>query len=195
MEKHEFSQKFNKLFEENMQKKNLSKNEWFSSQTPEYNVPTESSVSGIGKAIDTIKQGSNAMTRYRGVEDMIIKSGGSSLYDDDDEDDGSYVTSDPFSKLKFDDLRKVHKDQTIFAVSERDYETCKKFKSQEELREVRGGQDLTPIEKKQAERILREREEIMREKMLAKQHSSTMQTMEYEKRNKSVLSSFLYLGN
>ena len=30
-----------------------------------------------------------------------------------EEDDNSYVTSDPFGKLKFDDLRKVHRDQSV----------------------------------------------------------------------------------
>lgn len=193
MDKQEFSQKFNKLFEENMQKKNATKNEWFSSETPEYDIPNQTSVSNLGNAIENIKQTTNAISLYRGVEDLVIKSTGSSLYED--EDDQSYLTCDPFSKLKYDDLRKVHKDHTVFAVSERDFQNCKKFESQEELRQARGSQMLTPIEKTEAERILREREQIIKEKMLAKQHSSTMQTMEYEQKNKSVLSSFLYLGN
>jgi len=193
MDKSEFSRKFNQLFEENMQKKQNAKNEWFSNETPEYDIPKANNAAGIGAAIETIKKGSNAMSLYRGVEDLVIKSTGSSLYEDEEED--IYVTSDPFGKLKYDDLRKVHKDQTVFAVSERDYENCKTYKSQEELRQVRGAQLLTPIEKQEAERILRQKEQAERERMLAKQHSSNLQTMEYEQKNKSVLASFLYLGN
>ena len=169
MDKHDFSRKFNQLFEKNMQKKQSEKNQWFSSETPEYDVPKTNSAAGIGSAIETIKRGSNAMSLYRGVEDLVIKSTGSSLYEDEEEE--GYVTSDPFSKLKFDDLRKVHKDQTVFAVSERDYENCKIYNSQEELRQERGSQVLTPIEKKEAERILRKREQDERERLLSKQHS------------------------
>lgn len=193
MDKHEFSRKFNKLFEENMQKKNSEKNQWFTSETPEFDVPKTSSAAGIGQAIESIKQTSSAMAVYRGVEDLVIKSTGTSLYED--EEDNGYVTSDPFSKLKYDDLRKVHKDQTVFAVSERDYANCKKYNSQEELRQARGSQMLTPIEKEEAERILRQREQAERERLLSKQYTSNLQTMEYEKKNKSVLASFLYLGN
>lgn len=194
MDKDEFSRKFNQLFEKNMQKKQNPKNEWFSSETPEYNIPQATSASAIGKAIETIKETSNAMSLYKGVEDLVIKSTGTSLYDDDDEDN-IYVTSDPFSKLKYDDLRKVHKDQTVFAVSERDYAKCKKYNSQEELRQARGSQVLTPMEKQEAERILRKREQEERERLLAKQHNSNLTTMDYEQKNKTVLASFLYLGN
>jgi hypothetical protein len=191
MEKDEFSRKFNQLFEKNMQKKNNEKNKWFSNETPEYDIPKTNSVYGIGMAMETIKQSSNAMSLYRGVEDLVIKSTGSSLYDEEEED--GYVTSDPFSKLKFDDLRKVHKDQTVFAVSERDYQSCKTYTSHDELRQARGSQVLTPMEKREAERILREKEQVQREKMLAKQHTSNLQTMEYQQKNKTVLASFLYL--
>jgi hypothetical protein len=167
------------------------KNKWFSNETPEYDIPKTNSAAGIGMAMETIKQTSNAMSLYRGVEDLVIKSTGSSLYEEEEED--GYVTSDPFSKLKFDDLRKVHKDQTVFAVSEHDYQSCKTYASHDELRQARGSQVLTPMEKREAERILREREQVQREKMLAKQHTSNLQTMEYQQKNKTVLASFLYL--
>jgi hypothetical protein len=196
MDKREFSQKFNQLFEKNMRKKDSGKNEWFSNETPEYDIQKPASSSGISSAIESLKKNSNAMSLYRGVEDMVMKSRGTSLYDEDEDENGNgYLSSDPFSKLKYDDLRKVHKDQTVFAVSESDYINCKKFNSHEELRQARGSQLLTPVVKEEAERILREREEAMRERMLAKQHSSKLQSMEYEQKNKSVLSSFLYLGN
>ena len=194
MDKQEFQKKFNRLFEENMQSKtDAKKNEWFTSETPVYDVPKPTSASGIAQAIDQIKRTTSAMTKYHGVEDLLIKSTGTSLYED--EDDGTYASSDPFSKLKFDDLRKVHKDQTVFAVQESDINHRVNYKSQEELRTARGSQILTPLEKETAERMLREREHQKKEQMLAKQHQSNLLTMEYEKKNQSVLSSFLRLGN
>jgi len=193
MDKQEFQTKFNQLFEENMQTTTNNKNEWFTKEEPVYDVPKANSAAGIGRAIDQIKRTTNAITRYQGVEDLVIRSTGTSLYED--EDDGSYVSCDPFSKLKFDDLRKVHKDQTIFAVQESDIKNRVQYKSQDELKTARNTDSLTPLEKEKAERILREREQVKREQMLAKQHQSNLRTMEYEKKNQSVLSSFLRLGN
>ena len=193
MDKQEFQSKFNRLFEENMQTTtDNKKNEWFTKDEPIYEVPHTNSAAGIGQAIDQIKRKTNAITRYQGVEDLMIKSTGTALYDD--EDDGSYLSCDPFSKLKFDDLRKVHKDQTVFAVQESDIKNRIQYKSQDELKTARNMDALTPLEKEKAERILKEREQIKREQMLAKQHQSNLQTMEYEKKNQSVLSSFLRLG-
>ena len=192
MDKQEFQSKFNRLFEENMRTTtDNKKNEWFTKEEPVYHVPKTNSAAGIGQAIDEIKKTTNAITRYRGVEDLVIRSTGTSLYED--EDDGTYVSSDPFSKLKFDDLRKVHKDQTVFAVQESDINKRVQYKSQEDLKVARNMDSLTPLEKEKAERILREREQLKREQMLAKQHQSNLRTMEYEKKNQSVLSSFLRL--
>ena len=192
MDKQEFQLKFNRLFEENMRTTTTNKkNEWFTKEEPTYDIPKTNSAAGIGQAIDQIKRTTNAITRYQGVEDLLIRSTGTSLYED--EDDGSYVSSDPFSKLKFDDLRKVHKDQTVFAVQESDINNRVHYKNEEDLKTARNTDQLTPLEKEKAERILREREHVKREQMLAKQHQSNLQTMEYEKKNQSILSSFLQL--
>jgi len=192
MDKNDFSQKFNALFEKNMQTQvDPNKNEWFTTETPLYNVPKANSSSGIARAIDQIKETTSAMTKYRGVEELMVRSTGTSLYEDEEED--VYVSCDPFSKLKFDDLRKVHKDQTVFAVKESDYKKRQQYKSFDDLNKVRNSMDLTPLEKENAERILREKEQQKREFILAKQHESNLRTMEYTKKNESVLSSFLRL--
>ena len=192
MDKNDFSQKFNALFEKNMQTQiDPNKNEWFTSETPLYNVPKANSSSGIARAIDQIKETTSAITKYRGIEEIMVRSTGTSLYED--EDDGIYVSCDPFSKLKFDDLRKVHKDQTVFAVKESDFQNRQQYKSYDDLNKVRNSMDLTPLEKENAERILREKEQQKREFILAKQHESNLKTMEYSKKNQSIVSSFLRL--
>ena len=192
MDKNDFSQKFNALFEKNMQTQvDPNKNEWFTTETPLYNVPKANSSSGIARAIDQIKETSSAMAKYRGVEELMVRSTGTSLYEDEEED--VYVSCDPFSKLKFDDLRKVHKDQTVFAVKESDFQKRQQYKSYDDLNKVRNSMDLTPLEKENAEKILREKEQQKREFILAKQHESNLKTMEYTKKNESVLSSFLRL--
>lgn len=147
-------------------------------------------------AIDQIKQNSAALSVYRGVQELVLPSSGSSFYDEDDaESDGQYITTDPFSKLKYDDLRKVHKDQTVLAVSERDFEKMKTYGSVDAIKTSRGQQVLNPLEKKEAEKILREKESQKQKIMETRQHTANLQTMRYEEKNSIILSEFLRLGN
>ena len=189
----QFNNKFNQLYEQNMAKPlNPERNQWFQDQTPVYDIKADTA-SGINSAIDQIKSKSAALSVYRGVQELVLPSSGSSFYDE--EDDGSYITTDPFSKLKFDDLRKVHKDQTVLSVSERDFDKIQTFGSVDAIKASRGQQILSPIDKKEAERILREKESEKKRAMEMRQHAANLQTMRYEEKNTVILSEFLRLGN
>jgi len=194
MNPRDFQNKFNELFENNMAKKpETSKNEWFSKDEAVYKTEEQVSAKNMGQIFETMKQQNAELVRYRGIQE-IRSGGGTRLYDEDDEEDGDpYVTSDPFSKLKFDDLRKVHKDQTIFAVSERDFANVPKYSSVDEFSRERGKMTSTPIEKEESERILNARNEEFRDRMMRKEHASNIQTMQYEEKNKAVMSAFLQL--
>jgi hypothetical protein len=191
-----FQQKFNQLFEENMVKKtDAEKNSWFSNQAPVFDNIAASNTRQMGEILENIKQKNQGLVKYSGVTHMYSGGGnGSNFYEDVDEPDDSYVTSDPFSKLKYDDLRKVHKDQTVFSVSETDYQKVPKYSSVDHF--VRERSNLgEPIDKSQAETMLANREREMQAKMMQRQHQSNLKTMQYEEKNKTVLSSFMYLGN
>jgi hypothetical protein len=189
----QFNNKFNQLYEQNMAKPlNPERNQWFQDETPVYDIKADTA-SGINSAIDQIKSKSAALSVYRGVQELVLPSSGSSFYDE--EDDGSYITTDPFSKLKFDDLRKVHKDQTVLSVSERDFDKIQTFGSVDAIKASRGQQILNPIDKKEAERILREKETEKKRAMEMRQHAANLQTMRYEEKNTVILSEFLRLGN
>lgn len=194
LNKEEFQDKFNKLFETNMVKNpNNTRNEWFTKDEPIYENSDNVNSKNMGQIFDKIKDKQSGMVKYKGVENLVVNSGsGSNLYDEDDNDD-TYVTSDPFSKLKFDDLRKVHKDETVLSVSERDYNKVKKYSSVDHFMRERGNQSLTPLEKQEAERILSIQEQQYRERMMNKEHSSNLQTMQFAEKNKAVLSQFLRL--
>ena len=111
------------------------------------------------------------------------------------DDDGSYVTSDPFSKLKFDDLRKVHKDETVFAVSENDFQNVQTYGSVDEFNRARSQHSYDPMEKEKANTILQEQERLTREKMMQKEYRAKLELEQNEAKNKAVLSSFLMLQN
>jgi len=195
MNPEKFQSKFNQLFEENMAKKpNSSKNEWFAKDEPIYNIDQNVNASNMRDVLENMKQNNHAIINYRGVENLYSSGSGTNVYDDDITDN-SYVTSDPFSKLKYDDLRKVHKDQTVFAVSERDFEKVQTYSSIDHFVRERSRQSLDPMEKQRAEQMLAAKERQMQEEMMKRQYQSNLRTMQYEEKNKAVLSSFMMLEN
>jgi len=187
----DFQSKFNELFEKNMSNtQTKTDNSWFTSEDSLYKTEKVVTKSNMNDVLNHMKSQQTGLVKYNGVQQMF-SSGGTNFYDDDD--NTGYVTSDPFSKLKFDDLRKVHKDESIFAVSERDFHKVPQYTSVEQFSRERGKQDMTPLEKSAAQKMLLEQERIMKEKMMNKQYQSQLKTQEYEQKNKTVLSSFLQL--
>jgi hypothetical protein len=200
-----FNQKFNKIFEDNVvsNKKQPSRNNWFKEEAPVLNLANVNT-KNVNGAIHQIKTENKQMllAKYTGIQTLNSGSG-TDLYDDMGEDsdeespeNSAYITSDPFSKLKFDDLRKVHKDQTIFAVSENDYVYDPATRSSvDSYARTRGQQNLTPMEKNMAEHLLREKEMEHSKKIAQKQYKSTLETKKYEEMNKNILSGFLRVKN
>jgi hypothetical protein len=196
MNTREFQDKFNTIFENNMVKKtNISRNEWFSKDEPVFENKHDVNANNMGQIFDKIKEKQSGLVRYTGVNNLVVNSGSGSNFYEEDEDDDTYVTSDPFSKLKFDDLRKVHKNETVLAVSERDFNKVKQYSSVDHFMRERGNQSLTPLEKPEAEKMLSMKEQQYRERMMNKEHSSHLQTIQYAEKNKAVLSQFLRLTN
>ena len=196
MSKKEFQHTFNDLFEKNMSKKiDTTKNEWFQNDESIYKTKETVNASNMGQIFNTIKDKQSGLVRYKGVENLATNNSNTSSYYDDIEDDDSYVVSDPFSKLKFDDLRKVHKDETVFSVSERDFNKVTKYASVDHFMIARSNQSTTPMEKQEAEMILAQQDKTYREKMMKHEYASNLQNMQYEEKNKSVLSNFLRIKN
>jgi len=192
----DFQNKFNKLFEDNMvNKPDSTRNDWFSKDEPIYKSSEQVSTKNMGEIFNTIKQNNADIVRYRGVKEMQSSSGTRLYENDENDEDEIYVTSDPFSKLKFDDLRKVHKDQTIFSVSENDFQKVPQYSSVDHFVRERSKQTLTPLEKNESEQLLAMQNKQYREKIMQKEHASNLQSMRYEEKNKSVMSSFLQIGN
>jgi hypothetical protein len=197
MEAAAFQSKFNQLFEDNMSRKvDETRNEWFKQDRPSVTVDGNVNKQNMNEMFEQVKtnQSKNVLTQYRGVQELGGSSG-SRLYDDIDDPSDEYVTCDPFSKLKFDDLRKVHKDQTVFAVGEQDFAKVKQYGSVDQFMTERGKQSVDPLTKIESERLLKEKETAYREQMMRMQHKAGLQTLEYETKNKSILANFMRLGN
>jgi len=203
MDTKEFSKKFNELFEKNIgthvaaeNENKKAKNEWFYKEEPLYRV--EEKGQNINRAIENMKQQQHqlGLVRYGGVRELY-SSGGTKLYEEDEEEDeltDIYVSSDPFSKLKYDDLRKVHKDQTVFIVSEKDYDTMPKYNGVDQYSVARS-MGIAPIEKQKAEQMLHDKDMAMKNKLSQKHYEATLKNEKYIQMNKNVLSSFFHITN
>ena len=201
MESSDFQSKFNNLFEKNemVARPDPRKNDWFVQESAHITVSTPVSANNLGQTFQTIKQQQHnaGLIQYTGVQDLCssISTGSSQLYEDmeDNLGQGQYINSDPFSKLKFDDLRKVHKDQTIFAVNETDFQNMPKYSSVEQFNRERGKHSYDPLEKEKAQQMLDQQQKIHREQMMRKEYQAKLQTEKFAEKNKTVLASFMQL--
>jgi hypothetical protein len=202
-----FNSTFNDLFEKHSTANTLKHinphvNDWFTEDSLDFDKETVHNTSDIGNAFDRMKEKSkaNELVRYKGVVPLSMngtgtQGGGAGLYDDDGENADQYLTSDPFSKLKYDDLRKVHKDQTILSVSEHDINQVKQYSSVDHCLRDRT-QDLhthTPMSREAAEKQIRTEKGLLEESVRRRQYNSQMRTQEALQNNKTVLSAFLQL--
>tara|TARA_B100001093_G_scaffold76612_3_gene67494 strand:+ start:18161 stop:19066 length:906 start_codon:yes stop_codon:yes gene_type:complete len=194
MSKASFQSKFNKMFEENNNNKpDPTKNEWFTNENNQYEITEKVNTKNMGYALEKIKEKQNTIVKYNGVESLYVNSdSGNKLYEDDD---NGYVTTDPFGKLKFDDLRKVHKDQTVLMVSEKDIRNIPQYSSVDQYNRARGAQKISPLDKKEAEKILSQQNETYKQQIMQKEYESKLQVLKNEEKNKNILSKFLYLKN
>jgi len=198
MKSDNFQEKFNELFEANQMgvRPNTERNEWFKQENSAYDVPQEKmSKQAMNDNFQRIKDQNNGLIQYNGVQSLNQDSATSNNFYDDDDFQDKYMTSDPFSKLKFDDLRKVHRDQSVLAVSEQDINNIKTYGSVEEFNRARSEHSYEPLEKQHADRLLQEQEKAMQQRMMRKEYQSKLQTEQYAEKNKDVMASFLLLQN
>lgn len=192
MEKNDFHYKFNELFDKHMSKKvDNSKNDWFTNEESYFSLPNgKISQTQMNQEINNIKsiQNERRIVNFREVTPTLFNKG-SSLYEEDDNE--NYIASNIFSKLKYDDLRKVHKDETVFSVKESDINNIKIYRNTEELQRSRTV--IEPLEKNASQKMIEEQEKYLQERIKQKEYQSQLQRLENEKKNNKIMSSFLYI--
>jgi hypothetical protein len=189
----EFNQTFNQLFDKTVISKiDATKNDWFVSETSKYDLAGENVThANLQQKFDQIKQNTGQIVRHRETTEIRNQTG-YNLYDTA-EDSDEYITSDPFSKFKYDDLRKVHKDETILPVSERDFAKVKQYASVDAFNRARNDQTLNPLERARAEELLETRRREHEQKIQRLEHASKLEAIQNAERSKSVLSHFLQI--
>lgn len=192
-----FARDFNRIFEEQMQQKiDDSRNDWFRDVGAAYDTSkvTKNSSQGLTQGIEEVKKQQRALARYTGGVQEMTHHLGTQLYEDPGAE-GAHITTDPFAKLKFEDLRRVHKDETVFQVSESDYQNQPTFKNVEEYGRARSSQQFDQISKDQSERILQQREQERATRIQQYQRQAYEQGLENERKQEAVKAMFLRLSN
>ncbi len=194
-----FNNKFNELYETNMVKKvDQSRNDWFKNETQDDFLGRGINSKNMGEALEEIKhkQNLNQMSVYNGVKEMRATGFGTSYYEDqDDSANNSYVECDVFSKLKFDDLRKVHRDQTVFAVSEKDFAKVPQYKTVDQYVNERESQKGVALSKDESNTVLEKQQREYERIMMQKQQRDLLLQREYEAKQKAVQAAFMQIGN
>ncbi len=185
--------KFNELFEKNASKQvDHSKYEWFKNESGNNEFSGKSiNPKNMGTELEAYKQRQSALIVHRGVQELRSSNSGTSYFDEDNDDD--YVASDIFGKLKFDDLRKVHKDQTVIAVSESLLGNMRQYKSVDQFVRDRDQGSAPTMSKSEAENVLERQRREKERLMMQKQHRDYMLQKEYEDKMNAVRSAFLQL--
>lgn len=185
--------KFNDLYEKNVAKKvDPTKYEWFKNEKADEFSGKNINPKNMGSELDAYKKRQSALIVHRGVQELRSSHSGTSYFDDDD-NDGDYVASDIFGKLKFDDLRKVHKDQPVIAVSESDFASMRQYKSVDQFVRDRDQGAGTSMSKMEAENVLERQRKEKEQLIMQKQYREYMLQKEYEQKMNAVRSAFLHL--
>jgi len=209
-----FQETFHQFFQESTDhahrmKRRERRAQWFS-ESPPPNTST-SSPRGVGGSITEAmqkhkeqqrrKEEECGVVRRTEVDVLPVRSLGTDYFHDTEADDADadayvkaeYVSCDPFSKLKYDDLRKVHKDETVFSVSEHDVMHRTQYANRDALISARRSQDQT-IQPTTVSTAERERDESNRKAVWAqKQYVASLRSQHHEKQAQTFLATFLQL--
>ena len=150
----------------------------------------------MNQSFDQIRKNTESQTmiiRQTEAAPLVNRTAGGSYYEDvEDEAETQYISSDAFSKLHYDDIRRVHKDQTIIPVGEEDYHRMKRPENMEQYKQVRG-QPVAPLSEQESKSHLEQQETQQRTMWDQRWQKSRQKTEENEEKNKGLLAAFLRL--
>ena len=116
-------------------KKRVERNRWFEESLPQTAKVQMSK--NVNNCIEEFKRRNvgGQICKYSEIQSNNHASG-SKIYDDDDVDDenNTYIYCNPSSKLLFDDLRKVHKNESVFNIDVMSNEQEPLYKNCDDLR-------------------------------------------------------------
>lgn len=151
---------FNKWFNENFEKMNIEEEErkngygeWFKSN--EDVDTTETTLNMMHQKITEKKEHLSSIVKRHDIQDTNACSN----YKELDSGAPESYSSNMFSKLPYEDLRKAHT-ETVVPVSANDYNKVLKFNNVETLRQHRHSQNIKPLTEGEASNFMSDREKM-----------------------------------
>ena len=145
---------FNKWFNETFEKININNDsnrgygDWFKSDE-DISDSNINSLNQLHEKINKKKENLSALVKVTDIHDFSSMGNLNEL----DTDQPESYSANVFSKLQYDDLKKVHT-ETVIPVCDNDYNKIKKFNNVSNLRDFRNSQNLKPMSKEQARQTL-----------------------------------------
>ena len=196
LSKSEFSKKFNDIFINKVKINEPDETEklnWFREETTKYQELKHSK--DIHSTFDNIRSNKSGMVlynnEYRPLYGGVSRIGGNSFYDEKETDENGYITCNPFDKLKYDDITRVHRDQVIIPIDNEEFIRAKKERIIDEYKKE---PKFTMIQKEDATRILEEKLKEYDNKIMEKKHNLEKKIATYETLNESIISQFMMLN-
>jgi hypothetical protein len=189
--KDNFNEKFNILFEKiklEDDEQDTGYGEWLKSNENVINV-NATNVRNMGEEIDKIKKTYRDIIKYDGIQDLGFNNGNYNLVRERKEE----YSSDIFSKLKYEDLKKAHT-ETFIPVTEEDYHNRRQFSNTNDLIMYRK-QNETLLSEEDSEKIFRQKKIREKEEDLNNAYKLVKQMEKIKENNKVWLANFKLLKN
>lgn len=178
---------FNKWFNQTFEKININNNtgygEWFKSDKDISDININS-LNQLHEKINQKKENLSALVKVTDIRDFSSMGNTNEL----DTDQPVSYSANVFSKLQYDDLKKVHT-ETVIPVCDNDYNNIKKFNNVSNLREFRNTQNLKPMSKEKAREMLNNNHNIIDQQNTQLAYKLTRQAEAAEKANNIVWNS------
>jgi hypothetical protein len=228
MKPEEMNSNINRMFDQYQLAKqpDTRRADWLKQDTPIFgDVPEKGAIKTqeqMAEYLDGIKRNSQAlMVRGRNTgpnADELRAMGGASngavggtcFFDDEDVDDSGdgdmYIDSDPFSKLRYEDVRRVHGAETIMlhtaappgsSASAGTGGHNNRMMTDKEVQDARRLRDqkIAPMEKQRASQMMEERERAQRARLERAMENDRSKTRSYAEKNEEILRSILRITN
>ena len=184
----DFNSLFNELFEKNKLSNEHSSNgyaEWLKSDD---GIDTRTATrANMNEKFNEKKNELRALVPKHEISETSYSEFGSDITGGEPEE----FSSDIFSTLTYEDIRKAHT-ETVVPVTENDRRTVS-FQSSEELHNYRSSQDITPLSLTQAQKLLGQQKDLQNQNNIQRAYTIIKQDEEVKKKNDNWLSSFKQL--
>ena len=196
--KKDFNHRFNTIFESKIKTpEDEERLKWFRDDNLDntnQQYETVKNAKDIHNTFEKIRTNKTGMVVYNGEFSPLTSGmrnmGGNSFYDEPETDQNGYITCNPFDKLKYDDITRVHRDQTIIPVEQSEFTRATQMRS---LNQYKGAPDVIIMEKEKAQQLLDHRTQMHNNRILEKHHNMQKKVTMYEQINNDILSQFMLL--